>query len=258
MKLTAKDAYLGYGEAKVVKGVSLAIDPAQITVIIGPNGSGKSTLLSGLAGQLPLQHGEIWLGDRSVTRWTRRALARKLALLPQQPQAPEDILVRQMVSHGRFAHRKPFARLTKEDHAHIDLALQQTSITELADRPVDALSGGQRQRVWIAMALVQAPHLLLLDEPTSFLDLGFQHQVLWLLQRLNREGGLGILMVLHDINQASFYADRIVALKDGEIVADGAPEDVVVPEIVEHLYGINVRAERSAVTKRPYCVPAYL
>lgn len=258
MKLSARNLSLGYGRTHVVDRVDLTIDPAEITVIIGPNGSGKSTLLAGLAGQLSPQGGEVTLDDKPVQHWPRRALARRLALLPQQPLAPEDILVRQLVAHGRFAYRRAFAPLCAEDQRHIDRAMAQTSVADYADQPVDALSGGQRQRVWLAMALAQAPELLLLDEPTSYLDMGFQHQLLDLLRDLNRAEGLGMVMVLHDINQASFYADRIIALDRGRVVADGAPERIVAPELVGRLYHLPVTMQRSPATGRPYCLPAHL
>lgn len=258
MKLSACNLSLGYGRTHVVEQVDLTIDPCEITVIIGPNGSGKSTLLAGLAGQLPARGGEVTLDDKPVQTWPRRALARRLSLLPQQPLAPEDILVRQLVAHGRFAHRRAFAPLSAEDQHHIDRAMTQTCVADYADRPVDALSGGQRQRVWLAMALAQAPELLLLDEPTSYLDLGFQHQLLDLLRDLNRAEGLGMVMVLHDINQASFYADRIIALDRGRIVADGAPEQIVEPDLVGRLYHLPVTMLRSPATGRPYCLPAHL
>lgn len=258
IELVATDVTLGFGSKTVVECASLDIRPNEITALIGPNGSGKSTLVSALAGHMPVRSGSIMLNGVEVSRWPRRKLARMLALLPQQPRAPEEILVRQMVAHGRFAHRHPLARLKPEDHRQIDRALEQTQTTDLADRIVTELSGGERQRVWVAMALAQKPQLLILDEPISFLDPGFQFQVLDLLRKLNRDEDLGILMVLHDINHASFYADRIVALRSGRIIADGTPGDVVTPEKVLDLYGISVRNFKSVHTGRPFCIPAHL
>lgn len=256
MTLSARDLMLTYGNDPVINDVSLDFDPGQITVIIGPNGSGKSTLLTTLAGQLPISAGKIELNGISISAWSKRKLARELALLPQEPQAPEGILVRQMVTYGRFSHRRAFRGLTADDKTCIDAAMKQTEITDLAEHPLNKLSGGQRQRVWIAMALAQAPRLLLLDEPTSYLDLGFQHQVLDLLRRLNRESGLGVIMVLHDINQASFYADRLIALEAGGVIADGAPAEVVSAETISRLYGLPVDIHHAKASKRPYCVVA--
>ena len=258
MELRANNLCLSYGKHRVIDDLSVDIDPTQITVVIGPNGCGKSTLLSALAGLLHPVSGQVTLNGTPVSKWSRKALARELAFLPQQPQAPQEISVRDLVAHGRFAHRRPFASHSADDHAAIDWALQATNTEGFADRTFGALSGGERQRVWIALALAQSPRMLLLDEPTSFLDIGYQYQVLDLLRGLDGEQHPGLLMVLHDINQASFYADRIIAMKNGRIVADGPPEQVVTQNNVQTLFGVSMRIRRSEKAGRLYCLPEHL
>lgn len=258
MLLRADSVCLSYGKHRVIDNLSLEIDPQQITVVIGPNGCGKSTLLAALAGLQNPVSGSVTLDGKPISKWNRKALARQLAFLPQQPQAPLEINVRDLVAHGRFAHRRPFSTLSTDDHAAIDWALQATRTDGFAQRTFGALSGGERQRVWIALALAQAPRMLLLDEPTSFLDVGYQYQILDLLHGLDGDDRPGLLMVLHDINQASFYADRIIALKDGQILADGPPEEVVTRTTVESLFGVNMRIMRSEKARRLYCLPEHL
>ena len=258
MELRAHKLSLSYGKHRVIDELSVDIDPHQTTVVIGPNGCGKSTLLSALAGLLHPVSGQVSLNGKPVNKWGRKALARQLAFLPQQPQAPQEISVRDLVAHGRFAHRRPFAPQSEDDHAAIDWALQVTSTRGFSERTFGALSGGERQRVWIALALAQSPRMLLLDEPTSFLDVGYQYQVLDLLRSLDGDQRPGLLMVLHDINQASFYADRIIALKAGRIIADGPPEEVITRSNVQTLFGVDMRIMRSEKAGRLYCLPEHL
>lgn len=259
MKLSANNVHLGFGDGKpVIEGLDLAIDATKITAIIGANGCGKSTLLSALAGILHPRQGEVFVDDADIKTLPRRALAKRLAFLPQQPHAPEELTVRRIVSHGRFAHRGRFAGLSDADNAAIDEAMSITRTDKFADRAFHQLSGGEKQRVWLAMTLAQTPETLLLDEPTSYLDIGFQFELLDLLKHLNATKGLGIVMVLHDINQASWYADRIVAIRKGEIVADGPPADVVCADTIQKLFNFSVRTEMSAISARPTCFPAHL
>lgn len=258
MQLRAENLCLSYGRHRVIDNLTLTIDPHQITVVIGPNGCGKSTLLAALAGLQRPTSGQVLLDNKPVGQWPRKVLARQLAFLPQQPQAPLEITVRDLVAHGRFAHRRPFASLSPADHAAIDWALQATGTDAFANRTFGALSGGERQRVWIALALAQSPRMLLLDEPTSFLDIGYQYQVLDLLHGLSGDERPGLLMVLHDINQASFYADRIIALRDGQVLADGTPDEVVTQSNVAALFGVNMRIRRSDKARRLYCMPEHL
>ncbi|MEM9632218.1 MAG: ABC transporter ATP-binding protein [Pseudomonadota bacterium] len=256
MYLTAENLSVGYRSKQVLRDVSLSVDPSEIAVIIGPNGSGKSTLLTALSGQISPAGGKVFLQGKSLASWRRRSLARNLAFLPQQPQAPGHIRVRDLVTFGRFAHRGPLSSPSARDHEAVDHALEQTGSTQLADRDFGALSGGERQRVWISLVLAQSPRFLLMDEPTSFLDPGFQYQILDLLKSLVTQQEMGLVMVLHDVNQASLYADRVIALQDGRIAADGSPKDVITPSLVGELFGLNVQVLSSMKTMRPFCVPA--
>ncbi|WEK02989.1 MAG: ABC transporter ATP-binding protein [Candidatus Devosia phytovorans] len=262
MSLEARSVTVGYGERVVLDQVSLGIEAGGITAIIGPNGCGKSTLMRTLGGLLPIQAGEVRLDGRLVAQWSRKSLARQLALLPQAPVAPEGMSMRRVIEHGRFAHQGFFASASREDHAVVDWAIDQVGLGEFTDRSFGQLSGGERQRAWIALALAQKPKWLLLDEPTTYLDIGHQFEVLDLLARLNRDEGIGVVMVLHDINQASAYADRIVAMRDGGIEADGAPDAVVSRETVQKLFGIdvNVMAIGPEGRQRPHCIalPAHM
>lgn len=253
MLLEATELHFAHGQNTILTGVSLRLDPRQITAILGPNGCGKSTLLSLLCGQRAPDRGSVTLNDKLLARWGHKPLARALAMLPQSPDAPADILVRDLVAHGRFAHRRPLAPLGTADHEAISEALDQAGVMHLADAAFHVLSGGERQRVWIALALAQTPRWLLLDEPTSYLDLGHQYQVLDVLRQLNRTRGLGLAMVLHDVNHAALFADRIIALKDGGVLADGAPRAVLDEVLISELYGLDARI--LSTESGPICVP---
>lgn len=244
--LEGRNMTVRHGEAEVLHETTLTLDPAQITAIIGPNGSGKSTLLRALSGVQPLASGRVLLEGAEMARLGRRTVARALALLPQSPQAPAGLSVRQLVEHGRFAHARPFAGLGAADHAAIDTALAQTQTADWAERPFDALSGGEKQRVWIALALAQSPRLLLLDEPTSYLDIGHQEELLKLLAGLRAGGGPGLAMVLHDLNQASRFADRILVMEAGHLIADGPPAEVLSADLIRRLYALAPSAHHTA------------
>ncbi|MBC7311175.1 MAG: ABC transporter ATP-binding protein, partial [Rhizobium sp.] len=215
--LTASALSAGYGEALVLNELSLAVPPGKITTIVGANACGKSTLLRTMSRLIAPRQGHVLLDGKSVHRTPTRELARTLGLLPQSPIAPEGITVADLVSRGRHPHQGMFSRWTRQDDEAVAGALNATKTADLADRPVDELSGGQRQRVWIAMALAQQTEILLLDEPTTFLDISHQVEVLDLLTDLNHTRGTTIVMVLHDLNLAARYADLLVAIESGRL-----------------------------------------
>jgi iron complex transport system ATP-binding protein len=256
MTLAGHELVLGYGGRPVVDGLSLEVTRGRITVLVGANASGKSTLLRALGRLLRPEGGRVLLDGESIASLPTREVARRLAILPQGPVAPEALTVRQLVAQGRYAHQRLLRRWSVEDEAALAAALEATAISDLAGRLVDELSGGQRQRAWIAMALAQQTDLLLLDEPTTYLDLAHQVSVLELVAQLNARDGRTILMVLHDLNQAARYADQIVALRHGAIVAAGPPARVITEAIVSAVFDVEVRIIEDPVTGGPMCVPA--
>jgi iron complex transport system ATP-binding protein len=253
--LAAEDLTLGYGDRVVVEGLHLVVPPGRITAIVGANACGKSTLLRSMSRLLAPRGGQVLLDGRAVHRMPAKELARTLGLLPQSPIAPEGITVADLVGRGRHPHQGVFTRWKKEDDAAVAAALEATQTTELAERAVDELSGGQRQRVWIAMALAQQTDLLLLDEPTTFLDVAHQVEVLDLLTDLNRTRGTTIVMVLHDLNLAARYADHLVALSDGRIHAAGDPADVFTEDCVRAVFGLDSRVIVDPTSGKPLMLP---
>ncbi len=246
---------LAYDSREVVKGLSFEVPPGRFTAIVGPNACGKSTLLRGMARLLAPASGAVLLDGRSIHALPTREVAATLGMLPQSPVAPEGITVTDLVSRGRYPHQGWFRRWTGDDEAAVAEALLATDVLELADRPVDELSGGQRQRVWIAMALAQRTELLLLDEPTTYLDLPHQVEVLDLLTDLNRSEGTTVVTVLHDLNLACRYADHLVALRAGEIVAQGAPAEVVTEQVVADVFGMRCALVPDPLSGTPMVVP---
>lgn len=240
-RLSARNLRLGYADKVIVPGMTLDFEPARIHCLIGPNGCGKSTLLRALAGLVTPQDGEALLDGRAVTRWSRRHLARRLAMLPQHPQAPEGLSVEQLVRYGRFPHQRLFAPLGEQDHARVRWAIRVTGLGGYEARPLSALSGGERQRAWIALCLAQQADLLILDEPTTYLDLGHQLEILELLQALNREQGLTVIMSLHDLNQAAWAGHRLVAMRAGELVQAGPPAEVLTERLLADVFRIRAR-----------------
>jgi len=253
--LIAEDITLSYGDRTVVEHLDLELAPGRITAIVGANGCGKSTLLRALARLLPPREGRVVLDGKALTTLHPKAVARVLGLLPQSPIAPEGILVADLVGRGRNPHQKLLASWTKEDYKAVADALEATGIADLAERPVDELSGGQRQRVWIAMALAQDPDILLLDEPTTFLDVTHQIEVLDLLHDLNIRRGTTIAMVLHDLNLAARYADELVAVHEGRVFAKGAPNDIVTEDLVEAVFGLDSTVILDPVSGTPLVIP---
>lgn len=243
---------LAYGDKPVVDNISLTIPEGGITCLLGPNGSGKSTLLKCFAGLLPARSGQVYLDDKPVEQWDRRRLALRLAMLPQKPIVPDGIKVRDLVALGRFPHRKWWQRnLTVDDNATLD-AMAMTGVSDLAERPVELLSGGQQQRVWIAMALAQETDILLLDEPTTFLDWGYQLEVLELLSTLNIQHGLTVVMSLHDLNQAAQFADRIAVLAGGQLDTIGNPGEVITETLINRVFRVHATVTVGG-NGRPFC-----
>nr|WP_204332579.1 ABC transporter ATP-binding protein [Geodermatophilus sabuli] len=246
---------LGYGDRTVIDELDLVVPPGRITAIVGANACGKSTLLRSMSRLLAPRGGQVLLDGKAVHRLPAKELARTLGLLPQSPIAPEGITVADLVGRGRHPHQGVFTRWRREDDEAVAAALEATQTTTLADRPVDELSGGQRQRVWIAMALAQQTDLLLLDEPTTFLDVAHQVEVLDLLTDLNRARGTTVVMVLHDLNMAARYADHLVALAAGRVHAAGTPEDVLTEDHVRAVFGLDSRVIVDPTSERPLMLP---
>lgn len=253
--LIAENLELGYGNRTVVENLDLKVPPGRITCIVGANACGKSTLLRSMSRLLSPRGGHVLLDGKDVHRLPAKKLARTLGLLPQSPIAPECIVVADLVGRGRHPHQRVLSRWSREDDAAVADALAATHTTELAERSVDELSGGQRQRVWIAMVLAQQTDLLLLDEPTTFLDVSHQVEVLDLLTDLNRDRGTTIVMVLHDLNLAARYADHLVAMADGSIYASGDPSDVLTGETVKAVFGLDSRVISDPVSGKPLVLP---
>ncbi|MFF7452851.1 ABC transporter ATP-binding protein [Kitasatospora sp. NPDC008115] len=254
-RLEARDLTLAYEARTVAEQLSLRVPDGKVTVIVGPNACGKSTLLRALGRLLKPTRGAVLLDGEELARVPTKQIARRIGLLPQSPSAPEGIAVADLVSRGRQPHQSWWQQWSAEDEAAVAEALERTSTAELAERGVDELSGGQRQRVWIAMALAQGTDILLLDEPTTFLDIAHQVEVLDLVRRLNVERGRTIVAVLHDLNQAARYADHLVAMREGRIVAQGPPAEVVTAQLVREVFGLESVVVPDPVTGTPLVVP---
>ncbi|GGL71342.1 ABC transporter ATP-binding protein [Wenxinia marina] len=253
--LSARSLSVGYGGLPVLARVDLDIARGEMTALVGPNGCGKSTLLKALARVLRPSAGGVLLDDAPIAQLPTRTVARRLALLPQGPVAPEGLTVEELVRQGRFPHRTLLRPWSREDAAAVARALAQTGLQGLAGRPVATLSGGQRQRAWIAMVLAQDTPLVLLDEPTTFLDLKVQVDLMALLSRIVREDGRTMVLVLHELNLASAFADRIVMMRDGRIVRDGTPRAVMQPGILREVFGLEADVITDPATGRPVCLP---
>ncbi|WBU53936.1 ABC transporter ATP-binding protein [Paracoccus sp. SCSIO 75233] len=253
--LELRDVRIGYGGKPVVDSLSLGIPRGQFTALLGPNGSGKSTILRSLAGLQRLESGTVLLDGTELARLSPKAIARRIGYLAQGAQAPEGMTVCDLVRQGRYPHRPLFGGWREEDSAAVEDALNLTSVAHLRDRRLDSLSGGQRQRAWIAMTLAQQGEVLLLDEPTTYLDLAHQIELLELLRRLVEERGNTVIAVLHDLNQASRYADRLVLLRDGRLQGEGRPEEVMTSASVLEVFGVSVTVITDPESGAPLCVP---
>lgn len=254
-RLAAREVSVGYDGTVVVHDLSLELPQAQVTAIVGANASGKSTLLRALARLLRPASGVVYLDGADIHRMPTRQVATKVGILPQSPQAPDGLVVEDLVARGRYAHQGWLRQWSAADEDAVEAALRATRMTDLAGRAVESLSGGQRQRAWIAMVLAQQSEILLLDEPTTYLDLAHQSEVLDLLADLNTQAGRTVVLVLHDLNQACRYAHHLIALRDGVIVASGPPTDVVDEAMVRHVFGLDCVIIPDPVTGTPLCIP---
>ncbi|MEU6678067.1 ABC transporter ATP-binding protein [Streptomyces sp. NPDC046853] len=259
-RLSARELTLAYEDREVVHGLDLSVPDGKVTVIVGPNACGKSTTLRALGRLLKPKGGAVLLDGDALTKLPTKKIAQQIGLLPQTPVAPEAITVADLVARGRQPHQHWWQQWSEEDERAVTEAMERTDVSALAERSVDELSGGQRQRVWIAMAIAQETDILLLDEPTTYLDISHQVEVLDLVRQLaagTRDGERGrtVVVVLHDLNQAARYADHLVAMKQGRIVAEGAPADVVTEELVREVFGLECVVVPDPVTGSPLVVP---
>lgn len=255
-QLSARHADWGYPGHPVISDLSLKLPTGKITAIVGPNGCGKSTLLMGLAHLIKPTSGDVSLNERSISSYSPKELARMIALLGQTSTAPDGITVADLVARGRYPYHSALRKWTVEDEAAVIDALTTTSTIDLAQRRVDRLSGGQRQRVWIAMALAQQTPILLLDEPTTFLDLSHQVDILDLFVELNRRDRLTIVLILHDLNHAARHADHLVAMKNGAIVASGPPVNIITADLIREVFDTESRIIIDEVSQTPVVIPA--
>ncbi|WP_084125667.1 ABC transporter ATP-binding protein [Demequina sp. NBRC 110054] len=256
-RLETQGAVIGYGGPPIVHGVDVEIPDGQITAIIGPNGCGKSTLLRALVRLLTPSDGTVLLDGEDIHRVPTREVARRVGLLPQSPLAPAGITVKELVARGRTPHQKVLRPWSATDETAVMSALHSTGLTDIQDAVVDELSGGQRQRAWIAMALAQDTPLMILDEPTTYLDIAHQYEVMDLLHRLNHRQERTIVMVVHDLHQAARYAHHVIAMSEGRVAASGPASEVLTAETVGDVFGLEVRVLPDPVTGTPVIVPAH-
>lgn len=254
--LRAEDLVVGYGRVDVLHGVGLDLPPGRVTTVIGPNGCGKSTLLRTMAGLIRPSSGRVLLEGVALGSYSTRDVARRMAMLPQGPVAPEGMTVADLVARGRQPYQPWYRQWSADDERVVSDAIAATGMDELADRPLESLSGGQRQRAWIAMVLAQDTGLLLLDEPTTHLDLSHAVEVLDLVVRLRQDTGRTVLVVLHDLNLAARYSDHLVVVQSGQIVAEGAPRDVLEPGLLAKVFDLNAHVFPDPIDGLPTVVPA--
>lgn len=253
--IVAKKLTAGYGENPVFRSLDLKIPSGEVTTLIGANGSGKSTILKTLSRLLVPSEGTVCLDGESIHHMPTKEVAQKLAVLPQGAQAPNGITVRDLVEYGRYPYRTRPSGLTNKDEEIIKWALKSTNMLDLADREMDQLSGGQKQRAWIAMALAQKTGILFLDEPTTYLDISHQLEILQLLRQLNRKQGVTVVMVLHDLNHAIMFSDHLVTIKNGEKYLQGTPEQVVTPYMLREVFEVEAEVIQHPILNVPVCLP---
>ncbi|GAB3488053.1 Fe(3+) dicitrate ABC transporter ATP-binding protein FecE [Marinomonas epiphytica] len=253
MALSAHQLTLGYRQKTIVKNVSFAIPEGKITALIGPNGCGKSTLLKAFSRALSPWQGKVCWHDKDLTSISQRDLAKQLALLPQTQPIPEGVLVKDIVAYGRSPYTGFWGKLNAEDQGFVSQAMEDTGIEPLAEQAISELSGGQRQRVWLAMTLAQNTPYLLLDEPTTYMDLNHQVELMQLLKRLNQQGKT-IVTVLHDINQAARYCDHLMVMKDGQLITQGAPDTVLTETLLKDVFSVSVSIHKDPIAHTPMCI----
>ncbi|ART75426.1 iron-dicitrate transporter ATP-binding subunit [Sutcliffiella horikoshii] len=253
-RLSTQKLGIAYGDLDIVTGLDLEIPEGKITTIIGPNGCGKSTILKTMSRILEAKTGAVYLDGKAIHKTPTKEIAKKMAILPQTPEAPNGLDVTELVSYGRFPHQRGFGRLGKEDKEIVHWALEVTGMMPYAKRPIEALSGGQRQRVWIAMALAQETDLLLLDEPTTYLDMAHQLEVLQLLKQLNEGEKRTIVMVIHDLNHAARFAHHMIALNNGMIIKEGKPDEVMTSKVLREAFNIDAEIVHDPRSGKPVCL----
>ena len=254
MGIEIRNLEAAYEDRVIIPCANVMIPEGKITMMIGPNGCGKSTLLKSIARILPIKKGEVLLDGTNIKKLSQKLIAQKMAVLPQTPLVPEGITVKDLVAYGRFPYQKPFSGLKKADHEIIEWAMQRTGVFELKDRKVEELSGGQRQRVWISLTLAQKTNILILDEPTTYLDMAHQLEILELLQTLNAEEHTTIIMVIHELNHAAKFADHIIGMRQGRILFEGNPNDVIHVENLRKLYEIEAVLIQNEKKGYPVCI----
>ena len=254
-EIVANNLTAGYGQGFHFENLNLIIPSGKITSLIGANGSGKSTILKTMSRLIQPTHGEVYIDGKSIFHMNTREVAKKLAILPQSATAPEGISVEELVANGRFPHISGMRRLSVEDREIVHWAMEACNIEELSKREVDTLSGGQKQRAWIAMALTQGTDILLLDEPTTYLDLSHQIEVLELLKELNRKFGKTIVIVHHELNQAAKYGDNLICMKSGQVYSTGTVDNVFNEKMLKEVFGVNAIIIDDPISNRPMCIP---
>ncbi|MEI5905883.1 ABC transporter ATP-binding protein [Bacillus spongiae] len=255
VRLAAEDLSLGYDTVSVVEDLTMSIPEGKVSILIGANGCGKSTILRSLARLLKPKTGVVYLDGKNITRESTKEVAKKLSILPQGPQAPEGLTVKDLCYYGRHPYKSLLSKNTQLDHDMVEWALDATRMLEFSERSLDGLSGGQRQRAWVAMALCQGTDLILLDEPTTYLDLAHQIELLDLLKDLNKQYKRTIVMVLHDLNQAASYADHLISISNGKIYSEGCPKDTFTEQMISEVFGLHSQIIENPVNGSPMCLP---